>query len=344
MSDLADRVLAVLCGVADVVRRWRGDLGEPAPQCRDYLGRLVGGERRLGEVRDRAPRLERELEPADVVRAFHDVKTVRCLTECPDDLFVVGVADEDEVVVLARVATRLGVHLGDQRAGRVDDLEIPALGGLLANSRGYTVGCQHHDRVLGDLVDLLDEHRPLGLEVADDVQVVDDLTADIDRRSVERSSARSTISIARSTPAQNDRGRGEDHLVLTAGACPAFEWPPHREQRPERSGAAEHRPALAGVRDGTDDRKRVVRQVAHDPGRFHVDGNSARGGELEPLAGPDISRRRHERPGVDAKAGTAEFGGEKRHAREAERYRRLGVPQLTGYDEVTRVQIRRKTA
>ena len=292
---------------------------------------------------DRAPRLERELQPADVVRAFHDVKTVRCLTECPDDLFVVGVADEDEVVVLARVTTRLGVHLGDQRAGRVDDLEIPALGGLLANSRGYTVGCQHHDRVLGDLVDLLDEHRPLGLEVADDVQVVDDLTADIDRRSVERQSALDDLDRAVDTGAERPR-RGEEHLVLTTGTCPAFEWPPHSEQRPERSGTAEHGAALAGVRDGADDRKRVVRQVAHDPGRFHVDGNSARGGELEPLAGPDISRRRHERPGVDAKAGTAEFGGEKRHAREAERYRRLGVPQLTGYDEVTRVQIRRKTA
>jgi len=33
-------------------------------------------------------------------------------------------------------------------------------------------------------VDLLHEHGTLGFEVSDDVQVVDDLTADVDRRSV----------------------------------------------------------------------------------------------------------------------------------------------------------------
>ena len=229
MGDLADRVLAVLCGIADVVRRGRGDLGEPAPQRRDYLGGLVGCERRLCEVRDRAPRLERKLQPADVVRALHDVKTARCLTESPDDLLVIGVADEDEVVVLARVATRLGVHFGDQRAGRVDDLEVAALGGLLANSRGDTVRGQHHDRALGHLVDLLDEHRALGLEVANDVQVVDDLTADIDRRSVERESALDDLDRAVDAGAERPRG-SEQHLMLATGACPAFERPAHRQQ------------------------------------------------------------------------------------------------------------------
>ena len=63
-----------------------------------------------------------------------------------------------------------------------------------------------------------------------------------------------------------------------------------------------------------------------------------------PLASPDVSRRRDERPGEHAEARTAEFGGEKRHAREVERSRRFGVPQLAGYDEVAGVQLGREAA
>ena len=118
MGDLAHGVLAVLGGIADVIRGRGGDLGEPALQRSHDLGGLVGRERRLGQVGDGALRLGGELEAVHVVGAFHDVKTFRCLPEGPDDLLVVGVTDEDEVVVLARVAARLGVHLGDERAGR----------------------------------------------------------------------------------------------------------------------------------------------------------------------------------------------------------------------------------
>ncbi len=47
---------------------------------------------------------------------------------------------------------------------------------------------------------------------------------------------------------------------------------------------------------------------------------------------------------MNAKAGPAELGRKKRHAREVERSRRLGVAQLAGYDEVTRAQFRREAA
>ena len=54
------------------------------------------------------------------------------LAEGALDLFVLGVADEYEVVVLLSEATRLGVDLGDEGAGRVDDakaIRLPPLGG-----------------------------------------------------------------------------------------------------------------------------------------------------------------------------------------------------------------------
>ena len=43
---------------------------------------------------------------------------------------------------------------------------------------------QHDDRAFGDLGLLLDEHGTLRFEIEDDVQVVDDLLANVDRRTV----------------------------------------------------------------------------------------------------------------------------------------------------------------
>ena len=184
----------------------RGDLGEPAPQGRDDLGGLVCGERRLGEVGDRALRLERELEPVHVVGAFDDVKPFRCLAESPDDLLVVGMADEDEVVVLARVAARLGVHLGDQRAGGVDDLEIAAARRPAGERPGRRrARPARRPRPAAPRRSPRRTRRPwtrgrgrrAGCGRSDGGR----------RRALRGApSARSTISIARSTPAQNDRG------------------------------------------------------------------------------------------------------------------------------------------
>jgi len=71
--------------------------GNRLTQFRDYLGRLVCGERRLCQVPRPGASARGELQPGDVFRAFHDVETVRCLTEGPDDLLVVGMADQDEL-------------------------------------------------------------------------------------------------------------------------------------------------------------------------------------------------------------------------------------------------------
>ena len=94
--------------------------------------------------------------------------------------------------------------LRDQRAGRVEIVE-PARLGFGGHRLGHAVGGEHHRHAVGHLVELVDEHRALGLQAVDDEAVVDDLVADIDRRAIalER---QLDDRIARSTPAQKPRG------------------------------------------------------------------------------------------------------------------------------------------
>ena len=82
-----------------------------------------------------------------------------------------------------RVATSLGVHLRDERAHRVDDLEAAALAVLL-HRRCDPVRREDADRACRDLVLGLDEDRAEPLEPAQHVVVVDDRVADVDRRAV----------------------------------------------------------------------------------------------------------------------------------------------------------------
>ena len=98
-------------------------------------------------------------------------------------LVVAGVADQDHLKAAVREAVHLAVHLGDERAGGVDDLQ-PAAFGFDADSAADSVCGEDHDRPVGNLVELVHEDRAFGFEVLDHVAVVDDLAADVDGRSV----------------------------------------------------------------------------------------------------------------------------------------------------------------
>ena len=94
-----------------------------------------------------------------------------------------AVADERDEMAAVGVAPRLGVHLRDERADRVDDAQAAALA-VLENGRGDTVRREDADRTLGNVVLVVDEDGAERLEPADDVVVVDDVVADVDRRPV----------------------------------------------------------------------------------------------------------------------------------------------------------------
>jgi hypothetical protein len=96
-----------------------------------------------------------------------------------DDLLVALVADQQDVVVVAGEPLGFVVHLGDQRAGGVDDLQLP-LGGRDVHRRRDAVRGEHHDRALGNLVGLFDEHRARLGQGLHHVAVVHDLMPDVD--------------------------------------------------------------------------------------------------------------------------------------------------------------------
>jgi hypothetical protein len=131
---------------------------------------------------------------------------------------VTAVADQQDGPVLARETPGLEVHLRHERAGRVDDRERPPLG-VAVHLRCDPVGGQDDDRSLGNLRLLLDEDRPLRLEVADHVQVVDDLPAHVHGRSMALERALDGVHGTLYTRAVA-AGRGEEdlgaHTVMVA--------------------------------------------------------------------------------------------------------------------------------
>ena len=105
----------------------------------------------------------------------------RNLADRAFDLGVAGVADQDDLAALGGVAAALVVHLGDQRAGRVDHRQV-ALGGQLLDPLGHAVGGEDRHRAGRDLVQFVDEHRAAGAQILHHVPVVHDFVTDIDRR------------------------------------------------------------------------------------------------------------------------------------------------------------------
>ena len=76
---------------------------------------------------------------------------------------------------------------------------------LLAHRLRDAVRAEDHGLAVGHLGEVVDEHGAALAQALDDEAVVHDLVAHVDRRA-EDSSTFSTISMARSTPAQKPRG------------------------------------------------------------------------------------------------------------------------------------------
>ena len=107
--------------------------------------------------------------------------------------------------------------------------------------------------------------------------------------------------------------------MLATGTGPTLEGAAHGQKRSEGANSPYDRAAVRRVRYRADHRERVLRQAAHDPGRFHVDGHGARGRKRLSVARPDITRGRDERPGEHAEAGAAELSGKEGHRGQAPR-------------------------
>jgi hypothetical protein len=158
------------------------DVREAALQHVDDLRRLVDRKRGLRDVRE--GRAGGKLECFRILDALDEHRGVWSFAHRPHDLFVPGVSDEDDALSFCCIAPCLNVHLRHERARRIDR-GLPADCGTLVDRRGNTVSRENEDRSGRGLRLVLDEDRAALFEVADDVRVVHDLLANVDRGPVE---------------------------------------------------------------------------------------------------------------------------------------------------------------
>ena len=282
LADALDRVLAVLGRVADVRRGRADEIGDALAESIDHVGGVVEGKSRLGQVGELLALLQ--LERLDVLGGLDEDDRVRGLPHRALDLDVAGVPDERDLVAAPGIATRLGVHLGDERAHGVDDLE-PAFLALLVDLRRHSVSREDDERTLGHLVLRLDEDGSPLFEVAHDVHVVDDLVADVHRRAVALQQLLDDVDGAHDAGAEAARAGDEDALAHRApsggkrggGAAEA------RERPPRGQGGAQGRARLRG--EGLRDHAPVGGPVARRRVREPADGLLGRVGD-----GPDDAR------------------------------------------------------
>ena len=161
--QLLDRVLAVLGGVADVVALRPDDGREAAPQRRDDLERLVDRERGLGDVGD--PLGSGTSSPS--TSAIDSTSRIASGASpiVPTTSSWPGVADQDDRVAALGEPARLGVHLGHERAGRVEHPQV-ALGAAAVHLGRDAVGGEHEHGALGHVLLGLDEDRAAAGQLA----------------------------------------------------------------------------------------------------------------------------------------------------------------------------------
>ena len=195
--------------------------------------RLVDRERRLRDVRD--PLGVGELERVDVLLGLDEHDLVGRLAHRALDLLVAVVADEHDRVAGGGEAAGLDVHLRHERAGRVDRLQAPRPG-VLVHARRHAVRGEDGDRPLGDLGLGVDEDRAAAAQLLDDVLVVHDLLAHVDRRPVALERPLDGLDGAVDAGAVAARRRQEELLdgVRHRGHRPILRTPRHRRTRVPR--------------------------------------------------------------------------------------------------------------
>src|SRR6185437_1453424 len=140
--------LAVLGGIADVLRMRPDDLGKFRLQRANRIPRIVQRERGLREIRDVFG--VGNLKRLDLGGVRNNLRYVRGFAQCAFNFVVVAVSYENERVALLGEFDGLDMDLGDERAGGVDDLEMP-VSRLLPDRRRDTVGGENDPRAFRNL-------------------------------------------------------------------------------------------------------------------------------------------------------------------------------------------------
>src|SRR5690606_24387387 len=182
-SQLFNRILTVLGGVADIVFAGAFNFRELGAQGVDYPGGVVHGERGLSNVGQLAWIFH--FQHFYVGFVFHQVDVaavaVVVLAHGAFHFRMAVVADEDAFASVAAVAHHFHMHFGDQRAGGVEHFQAAA-GGFVLYRLGYAVGAEDHQLVIWHFVQLVHKDRAALPQVADHELVVDHFVAHVDGR------------------------------------------------------------------------------------------------------------------------------------------------------------------
>ena len=124
LAQFAHRGLPVLRRITNVARLRPDDVGEAVVQRGDDAARVIDAQRGLRHIGDR--RIGGNVELVDVGFGLDQSDRLGDLAHRALDLRMAGMADENELPALRDIALALVVHLGDQRAGRVEHRQMRA--------------------------------------------------------------------------------------------------------------------------------------------------------------------------------------------------------------------------
>ncbi len=172
------RRLAMLRRVADIRDVRPLEVAEPRPERADHATRIVDAERRLGHIGD--GRVVRQVELRHVLYSGDEMNRGTGLPHGSFHLGMARMADQDQRPAALHVALALEVDLRNQRARRIQHRKAARFR-LVDDRLGDAMGAEDRHGAVGNLIQGIDEDGPHPLEPLDDMTIVHDLVADIDR-------------------------------------------------------------------------------------------------------------------------------------------------------------------
>ena len=96
---------------------------------------------------------------------------------------MISVTDQNYGAPFAGKLQSLEVHLGDQRTGGVNDLQLAGLG-FVADRRRNAVGAENQHRAMGNFLNGFHKNRAAPAQLLYDIRVMDNLMVHVDRRAI----------------------------------------------------------------------------------------------------------------------------------------------------------------
>ena len=146
MCHVADGYLAILRGIADVLRVRSDDVREFQLQRVDNIPRFGKAQSGLRQICHAV--WIRDLKRLNFSDIRNDLGNLRCFAECPLNFVVVAVANKDQRIALLSEFHGLDVNLRDQRTSCVDDLKTTPFAAI-ANGRRNSVCRVNHALAIG---------------------------------------------------------------------------------------------------------------------------------------------------------------------------------------------------